>query len=245
MLALAYPLTFDLRSFSIAGRGTRVHFAAVVGASLLFATLVSHMLRASRGGWGRRASLLGISAWLAFLVTHGLTVQRDYAQAWRAQQALWSDIVELIPDVENGSVILVEPSGLRDFDQIDANTWNLPRLLNQIYEFPAEWDDPPRVYRLVPGWQDHISDSGSTLVLTQLTVTAPPSLYREVESSRTMFIETSTDRLVRREEPLALAEGLVGLKAPSGAILPGMGPGFLHPLLSGRAGFPELYLTEG
>jgi len=245
MLVLAYSLTFDLRSFSIAGRATRVHFAAVVGASLLFAALVSQLLRASRGRWTRRASLLGISAWLAVLVAYGLTVQRDYVQAWRAQQAFWSDIVELVPDVENGSIILIEASGLRDFDQIDANTWNLPRLLNQIYEFPADWDNPPRVYRLVPGWQDYIYESRSTLGLYQLTVTAPPSLYREVEPSQTVLIETSTDKLVRRDEPLALPEGLVALKIPSEAILPGMDPGFLHPLLSVRLGVPELYLTEG
>ena len=55
--------------------------------------------------------------------------------------------------LSEGTVILVDPSGLIDTQHIEANTWNLPLVLQYIYEFPADWDPVPRVHRLLPDWR--------------------------------------------------------------------------------------------
>ena len=245
MLLLAYPLTFNIRSFSISGRDTRVHLAAVIGSSLLVAGLVSlvtHFIDSKRG---RRVITLLLATWLSLLLAFGLTVQGDYVRAWQAQQAFWSELVHLIPDSPEGTVILIEPAGLRDFEQIGANTWNLPRLLDQIYQFPPDWEEPPRVFRLVPGWQERIGGPDGMFSLIEQTVTAPPSLYREVFSGDAILIETTSGRLTRRTAALALDEASFPLKPESSPSHLAQSPGFLYPLLLDHLGPPELYLLDG
>jgi len=172
-------------------------------------------------------------------------VQHDYVRAWEAQQAFWSELVRLVPDSSEGTVILVEPAGLRDFEQIGANTWNLPRLLNQIYQFHPDWVEPPRVFRLVPGWQERIGRPNAIFSLVEQTVTAPPSLYRVVASANTILIETSSGRLVRRTGLLEFDEANFPLKPETSPVLPAWSTGFLHPLLLNHLGPPELYLIDG
>lgn len=245
LLVLAYPLTFNIRSFSISGRDTRVHFAAVIGASLIFATLVSVLRQMIRKNLRKRLFDSILALWLAALMGFGLSVQDDYARAWTAQRAFWSDLVELIPDAAEGTVVLVEPSGLRDFEQIDANTWNLPRLLAQIYRFPEDWADAPRVFRLVPGWRERILSGSSTFALVEGSVTAPPSLYGTISTTQVVLIDTSGAALRRVTDKLILGEETVLLSPIGEPFLPIFPPGFLHPLLGTLPGEPGLYLTEG
>lgn len=245
MLLLAYPLTFNIRSFAISGRDTRVHLAAVIGSSLLVAGLVSLGTHFAASRRRHRVLTLVLAAWLSLLLAFGLTVQDDYVRAWEAQQAFWSELAHLVPDPAEGTVILIEPAGLRDFEQIGANTWNLPRLLNQIYRFPLDWEEPPRVFRLVPGWQERIGRPDAIFSLIEQTVTAPPSLYREVASVNAILIETSSGRLVRRTDPLKLDVRSFLLKPETYPVLPSGSPGFLHPLLLDHLGDPELYLRDG
>lgn len=245
MLLLAYPLTFNIRSFSISGRDTRVHLAAVIGSSLLVAGLVSLVMHFTNSKRGRRLITLLLAAWLSLLLAFGLTVQDDYVRAWEAQQAFWSDLVTLVPDSAEGTVILIEPAGLRDFEQIGANTWNLPRLLNLTYQFPPDWEEPPRVFRLVPGWQERIGRPAASFSLIEETVTAPPSLYREVASANAILIETASGRLVRRADALKFGEASFPLKPETSPALAAGSPGFLYPLLLDHLGNPELYLLDG
>jgi len=245
MLVLAYPLTFNIRSFSISGRDTRIHFAAIVGASILFACAATLILSLDRTRRNRWIAVGFISIWLSLLAGSGRVVQSDYVQAWSAQQAFWSDLVELIPDVEQGTVILLEPSGLKDFEQIDANTWNLPRVLNQLYEFPPEWEILPRVYRLVPGWRNRILAADGTLSLYNLTVTAPPSLYRRVEPSQVIVIETRSGFLTRSSGQLEVGGQTIALKRRSEPFLPSLQPGFLHQFMMADApAHQEAYLIK-
>jgi hypothetical protein len=217
----------------------------VIGSSLIVAGLVSLGMHVATSRRSRRVLTLVLAAWLSLLLAFGLTVQDDYVRAWEAQQAFWSELVHLVPDPAEGTVILIEPAGLRDFEQIGANTWNLPRLLNQIYQFPLDWEEPARVFRLVPGWQERIGRPDAIFSLIEQTVTAPPSLYREVASANAILIETSSGRLVRRTDPLKLDAGSFLLKPETHPVLPSGSPGFLHPLLLDHFGDPGLYLLDG
>ena len=84
MLMLAYPLTFTTAGISVAGRGTRVHMAAVLGASILFAWLSQRLLIHAanrsklvlRGGWI-------IVCVLCLLIGFCLVVQQDYVLSWQ------------------------------------------------------------------------------------------------------------------------------------------------------------------
>jgi hypothetical protein len=227
MLVLAYPLTFTIRAYALSGRDTRVHFAAVVGASLVFAgvaTLI--LLLADAHGKGRLARL-GLAALLALLVGFGFVVQADYAQSWRDQRSFWVNLVRLCPDVGEGTVILVDPTGLHDTRQIDANTWNLPRILNQIYVFPSDWEEPPRVYRLVPGWEEYILTEDGRLRIDASTVIAPPSLYRTVASIDVILVDTESGEFTRRRGLLEIGGREHALHEFGSPMLPDLSPGFL------------------
>jgi hypothetical protein len=202
MLVFAYPFTFTVNALAVNGRNTRVHFGAILGASILCAC-TSWLILKVAASYGRRwIGVLLLAGYFAFFIGYGFLVQNEYVLAWRYQQEFWSELLPLIPDAEEGTVILVDPSGLKDTLQIGANFWNLPRMLDQIYAFPDSWDEPPRVFRLVPNWREHIVRKEGIFQLKDFTTHAPPSHYKNIESSTCILIEKIIGRWMRRTEPL-------------------------------------------
>jgi hypothetical protein len=206
LLILAYPLTFTIRAYAISGRDTRVHIAAVIGAAMIWACVGWLLLALAESFGKRRIAAILFSVIFAFLVGYGFVIQKDYIDAWKYQQEFWTELTQITSDADEGTVILVDPVGLKDVRQIGANTWNLPRVLDQIYVFPSEWENPPRVYRLIPGWQERIVDAQGQFIVNAATVLSPAPLYRVVPSTDVIFIETSSGHLQRGEEPLVLSD---------------------------------------
>ncbi|NMB68358.1 MAG: hypothetical protein GYA20_06320 [Chloroflexi bacterium] len=231
LLVLAYPMTFTVRAYAITGRDTRVHSAAVLGAALVVAVVLT-LLFTWTGQRRLRKSLLILTALVFALVfSYGFSIQQEYVAAWKLQQQLWTEIVRLAPDAGENTVILVEAGGLQDTRQIGANTWNLPRILNQLYRMPAEWKSPPRVYRLVPHWEDNLVTDSGAFRLDFTTVTAPPSLYGEAAPENVIFLDSRSGQLARRDQPLPVAGQSFALKPAGAAVLPQLPRGLLFDLL--------------
>jgi hypothetical protein len=233
LLILAYPLTFTVSANTVSGRNTRVHFAAVVGASLLVASASLMLLQLARH---LNYAYIGsgiLALYFAILVGYGTVLQRDYADAWRYQTEFWSQLLPQIGDVEAGTAVLVEPSGLRDTVQIGANYWNMPRVLEQIYHFPAGWEDPPRVYRMWPDWQRYLLRKEGVIQLKDFTVFAPPQTLRNLPVDEAIFIHTGSGVPVRRSEPVELDGQPYEFKQAASSGPPAFEPGFLFPFLAG------------
>lgn len=230
LLVLAYPMTFTVRAYAITGRDTRVHSAAVLGAALVIAAVLTLLFQ-----WAARRirlPLVGLTALVFALVFgFGFALQQEYITAWKLQQQLWTEIVRLTPDASEGTVILVEAGGLQDTRQIGANTWNLPRILSQLYRIPADWKSPPRVYRLVPHWEDNLVTDAGTFRLDYTTVTAPPSLYGEVTPENVIFLDSRSGQLARRDLSLPVGGQSFVLKPAGDALLPLLPRGLLFDLL--------------
>lgn len=205
MMAAAYPLTFTTQAYAVRGRESRVHLAAVLGNALLMGVLLyAGFALAKRLRIAFVASLV-CSAWLALLVGYGFEIQRDYQQAWQLQKDFWRELIQVAPDAGENTIVLVEPTGLQDSVQIDANTWNVPRVLPQLFDMPQGWENPPRVYRLrEKQWQDYLAASATDFLVDDHTVTAPPSLYGTFPAGDVIFIDTESGRMARREGPLSL-----------------------------------------
>ena len=199
MLTLAYLLTFTVRAYAISGRDTRVHFAAGPGAALAIASLACILLTWLRPGKMRWAGAAGLAVMLALLLGFGFVIQQDYVTAWTYQQEFWTQVVALVPDASEGTAILVNPDALKDTRHIAANYWNLPRVLEQIFSYPADWSTPPRVYRLAEGWEDKILGPDGALVLDEGSAFIPPANYTQVSPDRTVLLEGDGQGLVRRE----------------------------------------------
>jgi hypothetical protein len=231
MLILAYPLTFGIRSFSISGRATRIHMSAILGATLLFSSSTYALMRIFANRNRRNVAVILLAGYLALLAGFGVVVQSDYLESWRLQQDFWRNIVELVPDLEDGTVIIVEPTGLHDTDQIGANTWNLPRVLAQLFAFPTEWDARPAAYRLKPNWTAGIAGSDGRLVLDESTSTAPPANYANVRSEDVVFIDSEGGQLVRLRGVLDIAGVNLPLKTMGEPSARDLSPGFLYDYL--------------
>jgi hypothetical protein len=197
MLVLAYPLTLTVRAYAISGRDTRVHFAAVIGASFLVACLGTILFEASAAFGKKGLGVLILAGFFSLLAGYGFVVQKDYVLSWEYQKQFWTQVIQLMPDVQDGTIILVEPPAFQDTKQIGANSWNLPRLLAGIYDYPKEWSNPPSVYRLIPGWQNHIVGSDGLFQLNETTTSAAASLYKNVKAADVIMIQSNQKILSR------------------------------------------------
>jgi hypothetical protein len=231
MWILAYPLTYTTRGYHIRGRPTRVHLAAGLGSSLVIAAVATALVQTGATPSRRRWALVTLAAWFGTLTGYGLVLQADYTLAWRLEKDFWNRLLPLVEDVEDGSVILIDPSGIRDTYQIAANTWNLPEVLPQIIMFPADWREPPRVYRLAPDWETTILGEDGSLTLDERTIVASSSFFQAKPSSQVILIETSGDPWTRILGPLELEANEIPLKPGGTSILGGLGRGLLGGLL--------------
>jgi hypothetical protein len=235
-LVLAYPLAMTTFGFAMSGRTARVHVAAIVGTSILAACLCSVTLAVANKHGRKRLAIFGLAGLFALLVGFGLRVQQDYQLMWQHQRGFWTDVVRLCPDVTEGTVIFVEPTGLRDTrqpipfresrgvsdpKQIKGIEWELPHVMAHIYQFPAQWEWQPRAYRLQSNWQSKLAADGNLLhVSAAIDWITEPEMKREVASTNVIFLETTNGRLTRRTKPLVIGNRQFALKQPSLSGLP-------------------------
>jgi hypothetical protein len=256
MLVLAYPLTFAFQFNAQSGAGAgSLHLAATVGASILCACLCSAILFVAHTYGQKLLPTVGLSAYFALLVGFGLITQQDYVKGWEYQQAFWTDAIALCPDVTDGTVILLEPTGLRRTREIDSQSWSIPLVFNQIYKFPDDWKILPRVYRLKPDWQEKIilgeenvfDLNSSTRWMPSFIIDGQgfPSLYWKekivseknlivkttVASTNVILLETKDGQLTRKTEPLIIGEREFPLKEKSASRLPPFDKGSLYDYL--------------
>jgi hypothetical protein len=204
MLVLAYPLMLTVRPYAISGRETRVHAAGVVGAGLLIGALLMAILWVAEGLKKRRWIAAPLAIWLGLLAGYGFVIQNDYVMAWEYQQQFWREVLPLIPDIEEGEAILIDPGALQDTQQIGANYWNTPVVLEQLFDFPDEWERPPRVFRLSENWRTSIMRSADTATLNEASTYASPSTYYFLHMKDTILIVERDGRLVRLVGPVLL-----------------------------------------
>lgn len=231
MLVLAYPLTFTTRLTAISGRTTRGHLAGVSGASLVFAVFSYAILMIFAYYHHEKLAIALLSGWFALLLGFGVIIQQDYIKAWQYQKDFWAKILPLIPDAGAGTAILVQPEGLDDVLQIGANTWNMSRVLNQLYVFPVDPTVVPRVYRLIPGWQDKIALEDGSFQINSETVTAPPDNYNIFQSDRVIIISTEGGSFKRVNGPPKINGVRYPLKPQTEPVLPYLQRGVLYSLL--------------
>ena len=234
MLISAYPLTFTVRAYAISGRDTRVHAAAVVGSAVILACASTFIWELARYFGKSRLFNLFLSIFFVLMLGYGFVIQKDYVMGWSLQQDFWREIIPLALDVEDNAVVFVEPSGLENPRQIDANTWNLPRIFEQLFIFPDSWENPPRVYRLTENWEDHLVTEEGKFRINALTAVAPPSLYGEFSPDQVIFIHSSSGHLSRRSESLPVGDRIFDLKPSGSPILNNFETGFLYSIMLGK-----------
>jgi hypothetical protein len=230
LLILAYPLTFTVRAYAISGRDTRVHAAAVVGAAIIVACLVYLIFLMVQKRW-RWLTNLVLAGFFALMVGYGFVIQNDYVRAWQLQKDFWRELLPLINDAGDETVILVDPAALTDTRQIGANYWNLPRVLDQIYNFPPKIKDIPRVHRLETGWENKLVTSDGKFQVNAISAYSVPDYFGEFNPENVILIQRENGQLVRRQVVTLNNRGYQLKQFDPGMSLSNLQPGFLYNLM--------------
>ena len=229
MLILAYPLTFTVRAYAISGRDTRVHAAGAVGAAILIGCVSYFLMVLARGRW-RWVVNLALSFFFALMAGYGFVIQSDYVRAWQLQKQFWAELLPLIPDAGDGTVIFVDRAALTDTRQIGANYWNLPRVLMQLYDFPEGTQSVPVVHRLETGWENSLLSPEGRFRADASTTYSVPDYYGEFEPDNVILIQSEGGQLVRRKTIMLGGQEYL-LKQLTDPVLPNLPQGFLYSLM--------------
>jgi uncharacterized membrane protein YhaH (DUF805 family) len=211
MIFLSYPTAITLSVYDINGRASRVHFAAVIGASLIAGclwTLLLHIAQ-NKKSW-KKIIIFLISLHLSLLALFCIQVQGFYKLSWDYQKSFWTDILNLAPDIENNTVILVDSPSLQRYGkQINPFDWSMPSVLSSIYKFPRDWQNHPRLYLLnsfdeaSDFWSNIIIDNNRKFLLSgknsSLVYYYSWEAERIVEPRDVILISEENNRLVRPE----------------------------------------------
>lgn len=217
MLVFAYTMIFTTSPDHLIGRPTRAHTAASIGAAFCWGIAAYWLLELFKRIHIRLAGIALIALICAPLFGFGVLVQVDYVRAWRSQQQFWTTLLPLVQDVGPGDVVLVEPgifynSDYLDANHIDANTWNMPRVLKQLYNYPFGYFEQPQVFRLRMGWDTSILNSDGSLKLGEWTIIGPASLYRNVDPSHVIFIANNQGSMKRIEDSFTIDGQVIHVK---------------------------------
>ncbi len=214
MLMLAYPLTFIGSPLRLHTHWTRIHFAASVGSSIIFASVVSLCVNYAYVYGRERVVVIVIAAYLSILVVFGLIVQEDYRQNWEYQKTFLRNVLELAPDINDGTAILIGEDSV-NYRSKHAGTFGraLPKVLQNMYEFPSNWSSPG-IYRLKDGWREQIISNNNLFKLDRGTTLDSGGFYRDVATSNTILLETNQGILKRSNSGIVIFNQTYNLKKP-------------------------------
>jgi hypothetical protein len=210
LLLLAYPLTLTVDATQISGANSRVHNAAAFGGSILFGLfcfLLSTFLKNYRLN---QLALIIIAGYFSLLVGFGLTVQNDNRVSWQYQQAFWSDIIKLAPDLSEESVVFVDSPSLIQVwgSQLHPFT-DYGYGLNVIYIFPEKFKTSPLIFRLDNNWEKKITLNRVLKLAKEDGLIYHGSWWyigspRLVNIKDVILIQEKNGKLVRQSEPISI-----------------------------------------
>ena len=161
MLVLGYGLAFThYPPNALVGRGTSVHLGATVGASTLFAAAVWLGLRYLPP----RVVAPLVAGYLALAVGYQITIARDFAHAWQLQRQFWQQVASCCTDLQDGTILIYEldPGVSAETTFISSSSWADALVLDETYQFPSTWANPPRLFSLTD-WQSRVEPEGDHL----------------------------------------------------------------------------------
>jgi hypothetical protein len=234
LLFLAYPLTMTVPATLINGRASRVHTAAAVGASILWGILCYLVVYLAHIYRQKNLANLLLAAYFSLLVGFGILVQQQNQLSWKYQQAFWTDVIQLVPDISNGQVILVDAPSLPWGSQLHPFDVSMSSVLSQLYKFPWQWKNVPKLYKLNPEWQLKISANGEIALNNEnglLFFYYPWESARQVKTSEIILLVEKEGKLIRQTTPLEVGTNKFFFKPLTNSTLDSFEKGFLYDYL--------------
>lgn len=180
------------------GRETGMHAAAAIGAGLAAAGLAVWI--GSLSFMPKRVLVLAFSCYCGALVAFGVQIQlTEYVTYWGQTKRFWNVLLDQIRDIQDGDVVLVELSSdnrvmpvTKGFGEFDQESY-FPMALPYFVDFPAAWEQKPRVYGLWAGCgHDDLSDS-----IKLHTPIWAPTIWPTIHSGNFIYFRARNGRLER------------------------------------------------
>ena len=167
----AYLLGLNPRSNDVTvilGRSSRIHLAASIGYSIFIGSIYLAIIHATSSRFWRNV-VFGCFLLLLFpVIAFGQVMQSHYAQSWEYQKAFLSDVVQLIGDITDDTIILLDTqfaSPLKNPGAVGTNAIWLN--LGYIYQFPNDWENKHQIHLIKKNWRNSIEiPSINSVVLT-------------------------------------------------------------------------------
>ena len=231
MLSLAYGLSFThFPPTDTYGRATSVHLAAAFGAALVFTCISSFLLPTTSSHLLRVGGVLVLSVYLSWLVVYRFSIQQDFKRAWQIERYFWSAVVAKVPDMTEGTMIIVVDKRPSETRFIFASSWANPLILQQIFRFPPEWKTPPRLWVVQPDWTTSLATSGGQITWIVPLATGPAHT-EPVPQGNIVVMVYKDDKLIREQEPLTVDGLTLQLRVRPPGARPIWQAGALYPLL--------------
>jgi hypothetical protein len=234
MSILAYPFIVKHSTTVVNDLVSRIHVAAAIGGSILCACACSAILFLANTYRIKRVAVVFIAGFFALLVGFGIMVQQDYRLAWQYQRAFLSDVVRLAPDLDDETILFIDPTGFRDPEYLKAFQTGYPMLqstsqLSKIYSAisaPSRNSKWFNAYILMsPNWQEIILAKENLLQLDRSMKSTIWGRFendglRTFASSQLILLEANNGKLTRRIDPLVIDGRELPLKMKPATSLP-------------------------
>ena len=201
---LGYALTVDgdVRSLGV---GSRVHLAAAFGAGILLACAAAAVWWRARAPLARQLAVIAAAAWLTTVAAANLPVQRDYVASWAEQRRFWTELLRLVPDLDQGDrILLVNQLPSTRFSAVI--NWEAYSTFGALVRFAPEWRDPPALF-VVP--EETAARALSSAGPIQLDAAAYPwgrPSELEISPRRSIVLRFAGGQLTRLPGPRAKAD---------------------------------------
>jgi hypothetical protein len=202
MLVLAYVLSFThYPPVASYGRATSVHLSSALGGSLLFACICAQVIEVAQKFRMRIFAIILISMYLSLIMAYRLLIQDDFVRAWQNQRSFWASVLEVAPDMREDTIIFVVNTNLRKTNFILSNSWADPIIPAQLFNFPAQWANPPRLFAVNRIWFKAMIREGNHF--KWMVPTALISAHWEIiPDHNVILLEMVNGKLLRRFGPI-------------------------------------------
>ena len=203
------------------GQSTSTHLAAAVGVAVLMATAVGGLLVLRLPGlWDDRrwtGIVVGLSALLATCwLSANIDEQNAYVKLWQQRQQFWTRVLDLCPDLDNGTMIVCDGMLPQTSWYMPALTWSDMLVPRQVYKFPQTFLQPPelqpfpsreevadgqrRGYHVDPTWyQSVVRNSKGRAVWGELHYAYEHHPGEELPEGKTILLHVDRDGHVTRQ----------------------------------------------
>jgi hypothetical protein len=142
-------------------------------------------------------AIIVLGLYFSLVTAYRFSIQLDFKQAWENQRAFWTGAIANLPDMTDETIVFVLDQNLPKTRYILTNSWADAIILRQIFQFPGDWKNPPRLFVVHHDWTDHLVREADQFKWEVPNATWW-SHWEVLPDSNVILLEMDHGRLVRR-----------------------------------------------